>query len=453
MRDLLIVTLVIMGAVMALRRPWIGVMLWTWLSLMNPHKYAWGFSVNAPLAMIAALATLVGLLFTKERQSPFKGVPVWLLAFFTIWMTISWLMGVDPAGDQATWDRSIKIFLMTFVALALLNNKYDIMAFAWVTVGSLAILGAKGGLFTVITGGSYRVWGPEGSFIGGNNEMALALIIIIPLLHFLQLQLKSKWSKHGLSATMLLCTAAALGSQSRGALVAIIAMGAMFWWRSPRKVPIGMLIVIVSLALVPMMPESWWSRMDTINEYQNDGSAMGRINAWIVAWEVAKTHFFGAGMSYQHADFFYAYGTSETTVRAAHSIYFQILGNHGFIGLGLFLFIWFLTYSDAGWLRRKSVNIPEAKWTADLGAMVQVGLVGYAAGGAFLSLAYFDLPYNMMVLVVLARHWMETKGWERDPQISFLEYAGLKRRQSLSLSPVGAVTARSDSRSISRPIN
>lgn len=445
MRDLLIVTLVVAGAAMALKRPWIGVMLWTWLSIMNPHRYAWGFSVNAPLAMIAGLSTLIGLLFTKERQSPFKGAPVWFLAAFTVWMTLSWLLGVDPAGDQALWNRSIKIFLMTFVALALLSNKYQIMAFAWITVGSLAILGAKGGFFTIATGGNYRVWGPEGSFISDNNSFALALIMIIPLLHFLQLQVQGKWGKHGLSATILFCTAAALGSHSRGALLALIAMSAMFWWRSQRKGLMSVLIVIAVVALIPMMPESWWSRMETIETYQEDASAMGRINAWIVAWEVAKHHFFGGGMSYQHAEFFYAYGPYQTIVRAAHSIYFEILGNHGFIGLGLFLFIWFTAYHTAGWLRKHTRDIPEAKWTADLGAMIQVGLVGYAAGGAFLSLAYFDLPYNMMVMVVLARHWVETRGWERDPQMPFLEYAGLKRRSSNAV-PVGATTSRSASK-------
>ncbi|HRD48160.1 MAG TPA: putative O-glycosylation ligase, exosortase A system-associated [Candidatus Competibacteraceae bacterium] len=444
MRDLLIIMLVAAGAVMALKRPWIGIMLWTWLSIMNPHRYAWGFAASAPVAMIAALSTLVGLLFTQERQSPFKGAPVWFLAAFVVWMTISWLAGVDPAGDQALWDRSIKIFLMTFVALALLNNKHHIMAFVWVTVGSLAILGAKGGLFTVITGGGYRVWGPSGSFIEGNNEFALALIMIIPLLHFLQLQARNKWVRHGISATMLLCVAASLGSHSRGALLAIVAMGAMFWWRSPRKGLMSVLIVVAVLALAPMMPESWWSRMGTIETYQEDGSAIGRINAWIVAWEVATRYFFGSGMSYQYAEFFYAYGTYETTVRAAHSIYFQVLGNHGFIGLGLFLFIWFTTYHTAGWLRKHARDIPEAKWAGNLGAMIQVGLVGYAAGGAFLSLAYFDLPYNMMVMAVLARQWVENRGWERDPQAPFLEYAGLKRRSSSAI-PSGATASRSAS--------
>src|SRR5690606_2571660 len=105
------------------------------------------------------------------------------------------------------------------------------------------------------------------------------------------------------------------------------------------------------VAMMPMLPEQWWARMDSISDYQTDESAMGRFNAWGVAWEVAKHHLFGAGMSYQHPEYFFLYGKHETIVRAAHSIYFQILGNHGFIGLFLFLTLWIITYREAGWLR------------------------------------------------------------------------------------------------------
>lgn len=207
-------------------------------------------------------------------------------------------------------------------------------------------------------------------------------------------------------------------------------MTAMFWWRSRKKGLMALLIVIAMLTLLPIMPEEWWSRMHTIETYQEDGSAMGRLNAWIVAWEVAKHNFIGTGMSYQHQLIFDTYGYYNHIVLAAHSIYFQILGNHGFIGLVIFISLWISTYRAAGWLRRNTLEIPEAKWSADLGAMVQVSLVGYAAGGSFLSLAYFDLPYNLMVAVVLAKHWVQTRCWERDPTVPFAEYAGVKRASS-----------------------
>jgi len=430
MRDFLIVGIVIVFAITALRHPWVGVLLWTWLSIMNPHRYAWGFAYEAQLAAIAAGSTLLGLLFTRERQSPFQGLPPVLLLIFSIWVTLSWLMGYDISGDYELWNRVIKIYLMTFVALALLINKRHIIAFIWVTAGSLAILGAKGGIFTILTQGTYRVWGPAGSFIADNNSMALALIMTIPLLHFLQLQTNRRWLRHGMTVVMALCGVAAIGTYSRGGLLAIAAMASMLWWRSKRKALIGLLLLIGVVVALPLMPEHWWARMATIKNYEADASAMGRINAWIVGWEVAKHHFFGGGMSYQHPEFFQTYGVYETTVRAAHSIYLQVLGNHGFVGLAIFLALWITTYRTAGWLRKQGKHLPEAKWVADLGAMVQVSLVGYAVGGAFLSMQYFDLPYNMMVMVVLAKKWVERRGWETEKRFSLKDLFGFRNGQT-----------------------
>ena len=172
MRDMLIMTIVLMGALAALRRPWIGVMLWTWVSLMNPHRMTYGFAYDMPVAAIAAGSTLIGLLMTKERESPFKGPPVVWLVVFAVWITLSWLAGLDPASDHAQWNKVMKIYFMTLVALVLLRSKTHIFAFLWVMVLSLGYLGAKGGAFTLITAGAYRVWGPPDTFIAENNAFA-----------------------------------------------------------------------------------------------------------------------------------------------------------------------------------------------------------------------------------------------------------------------------------------
>jgi probable O-glycosylation ligase (exosortase A-associated) len=133
MRDILIIAIVAVCAIIALRRPWVGIMLWTWLSIMNPHRYAWGLAYEAPLAAIAAISTLLGYLLTKERQSPFQGVPVVVFVLLSIWITLSWLLGVDIEGDYEQWTKVMKIYFMTFVALMLLDSKFKIIAFAWVT--------------------------------------------------------------------------------------------------------------------------------------------------------------------------------------------------------------------------------------------------------------------------------------------------------------------------------
>lgn len=415
MRDILVIAIVMAGALAALRRPWIGIMLWTWLSIMNPHRYTYGMAYNAPLAAVAAICVMLGLLMTKERESPFKASPVTWFVVFMGWMTLSWLVGLDAAGDYEQWKKVMKIDLMIMLALMLLKSKKHIFALMWVCVSSLALLGIKGGIFTLISGGGFHVLGPPDSFIEGNNEMALALVMTIPLLRFLQLQLANKWARLAMTGAMVLCAAAALGSQSRGALLGISAMVLMLWWRGKTKLRMGILLVAVAVPLVVFMPDQWSARMSTINTYEQDSSAMGRINAWWVAWRIALRYPVGVGFEPATSELFARFSPNPTDVHAAHSIYFQVLGNHGFVGLILFLGIWFATWRMAGWLNAQKDMVPEAKWTADLGAMCQVSLVGYAVGGAFLSLAYFDLPYNIMVMVILTRIWAEKQSWKTEP--------------------------------------
>ena len=141
---------------------------------------------------------------------------------------------------------------------------------------------------------------------------------------------------------------------------------------------------------------------------------MGRINAWWMTWNLAKANFAGGGFDIYNASVFQRYAPNPTDIHAAHSIYFQVLGEHGFVGLIFFVLIWILVWRSAEVLRKNGRADPATQWTADLGAMSQVALIGYLVGGMFLSLAYFDLPYNILVLVVASRRWLETVQRERD---------------------------------------
>lgn len=415
MRDILVISIVMAGALAALRRPWIGIMLWTWLSIMNPHRYTYGVAYSAPLAAVAVASVVLGLLMTNERESPFKASPVTWLALFMLWITLSWAAGLNPVGDFEQWKKVMKIDGMILVALMALKSKQHIISLAWVATGSLALLGIKGGIFTLMSGGGFHVYGPPGSFIEDNNEFALALVMTIPLLRFLQMQIRHWFGKLSLTAAMLLCAASALGSQSRGALLAIVAMILTFWWRGKNKLRMGFLLVAVAVPLVIFMPDQWSARMSTIQTYEDDSSAMGRISAWWNAWGIAWHYPAGVGFNAAVPELFARFSPYPNIVLAAHSIYFQVMGNHGFVGLALFLGIWLSTWRLAGWLRNQKDLLPEVKWTADLGAMCQVSLVGYAVGGAFLSLSYFDLPYTIMVMVVLTRVWVEKKSWLTEP--------------------------------------
>lgn len=413
MRDLLLGSIIAYCVLRAFTSPAIGILSWTVLSIMNPHQYGW-LLAKMPVAAAVAIATMIGILLTREPRSfPVTRETV-VLMLFMLWVCITLPFSFSFDGSIDMWKKVMKIDFMILLAMVVLHTREHIIALAWTLAGSIGFFGFKGGLFTLLTGGNYRVWGPDSTFIEGNNEIALALVIAIPLLRFLQMNTSRRWVRHGLTLTMLLSAIAALGTHSRGALLAIGAMALVMWWRSRNKLWTGLLLAGIGAAMLAFMPAEWTSRMETIGEYQQDESAMGRINAWWMAWNLANHNFFGGGFDIYNLQMFAAYAPNPSDVHAAHSIYFQVLGEHGFIGLFLFLLMWFLVWRSADKLRKDGKQRPEAQWVADLGAMCQVSLAGYAVGGAFLSLAYFDLPYNILILVVLARRWVANEGWLTD---------------------------------------
>ena len=98
---------------------------------------------------------------------------------------------------------------------------------------------------------------------------------------------------------------------------------------------------------------------------------------------------------------FQAYAPDPSNVRDAHSIYFKVLGEHGWIGLGIFLTLLGLTWLKCSSVIRLAKKQPDLTWARDLAAMVQVSLVGYLSAGTFLGLSYFDYVYHLIAIVVV----------------------------------------------------
>ena len=408
MRDIL-VTLIVFGMLPSIfKKPYVGALMWVWISVMNPHTQGWGFATSFPFAAIIAGVTMVSMLFSKDSKNlPLTSI-TWAFIAFVLWMNVTTVFALYPEEAFEQWNKVIKIMLMTFVTFMLIKTKEHIQLLIWVIVISLGYYGIKGGIFTVIGGGEDMVLGPEGTFIGGNNEIALALIITIPLMHHLQIVSQNVWVRYGLTGAMLLCAFAAMGSYSRGALLAIAAMCVFLWLKSQHKLRIGLLFILAIPPALASMPEKWSERMDSINSYEEDGSVQGRFNAWWMAYNLAKDRpLTGGGFEVSMPELFYLYAPNPEDLHAAHSVYFQALGEHGFVGLGLYLILGFLTWRTGSWIIRKTAGLKEYRWASSLATMIQVSLIGFAVGGTFLSLLYFDVPFYLMAAMVATRVLVE----------------------------------------------
>ena len=425
MRDLLVAFIVFGSLPFIIKRPFWGIVMLAGLGYMNPHRLCYGFMLEMPVVQIVAIVTLLGMLISQEEKRFVWSREVWILLLFVAWMGVTTTQAVyrDLAVQQL--EKVVKIQILTFMTLLMLTSRERVHILVWTIVASLGFYGIKGGIFTIIHGGVHRVQGPLGTFIGGNNEMALALVMTIPLMRYLQLNESNWWIRRFLAAAMLLSAIAAVGSQSRGALVALVITGSYFWWKSRNKIGTAMLLAFVVLGVFIIMPPEWYARMNTINTYQEDASALGRINAWWTAWNVANSRPFGAGFEMWHSYVFDLYSPDPRNVRDAHSIYFKVLGEHGWVGLVLFMMLLTATWLKCGATRRIAKKQPDASWARDLSAMIQVSLIGYMSAGAFLGLSYFDYVYHLIAIVVVVHHLVTASA--RGPQ------AAQSRPEALSL--------------------
>lgn len=411
MRDI-ILTMIVFGAIpFFFSNPVLGVYVWTWLGMMSPHRATYGFAANLPFAYVVAVVTIVSLIFSRKRKPlPLNSITITLMLLLA-WMGVTSIFALNSA--DLVWEKVVffgKIQIMLFVTFMLVRGRQDIERLIWVVALSVGYYGIKGGAFTILTGGSYRVYGPAGSLMEENNGLAIALVMIAPLYYYLAATAKIKIIRIALVVCLILICFSILGSHSRGALLALVCMAGLLGMKSKRPV-YSMIFILVTLTVgVTFMPESWTSRMETIETYQDDASAMSRMYTWQTLWNLALDRpLVGAGFRADMPEIFARYAPfdgsllfNNSGVLVAHSIYFQALGEHGFPGLILFVLLGLVSWRKASRLKLLTANDPEfGDWVPLLMPMIQVGILGFAVGGAFLSMMNFDIPYYIVGFVVI----------------------------------------------------
>ncbi|MCC6610729.1 MAG: putative O-glycosylation ligase, exosortase A system-associated [Burkholderiales bacterium] len=411
MRDLALTALIVGLLPVCFARPWIGILVWYWFGLMNPHMFTWGFARGQPFAMMIALATLAGTLISRDRKAVPWNRELVLVAMLFAYFTFTTLFAWEPPEAWQYWEQFAKILLMTFVATMFIYGKSRVRALMLVIGLSLGFYGIKGAFFTVTTGGVYNVQGPDGVFIGGNTFLGLALNMVIPILVVLAREEPNRKLRIFLNFAAACCAVSSVFTYSRGALVGLAVVLPLLILRDPRKAWGGVIFLLLAGSLViSFAPQQLWQRAETIQTYEQDMSAMMRLRAWSVAWNIAKARpLTGAGFQYEYSPdrarwFSYAdekYRGMSGGTQAAHSVYFQVLGQHGFVGLGLYLALMASAILRLTQIRREARALPDAGWIATYSDGLRIGIVAFAISGAFINVAYFDLYFIFIAMTAI----------------------------------------------------
>ncbi len=399
MRDLLFMALLAGVLPFAIWNPQFGVLAYVWVGLMNPHRFVYQLS-TFPVALTFAAATLLAMILRRRfGRFPVRTETILILVWFC-YTTVTTILAIGHEA-WAQWDKVSKILLMTVVTGMLLQSRRDLMRLVAVIAGSILFFAVKGGIFSIVTRGQYQVFGPPDSFIADNNDLALAELMVLPLLLFFIRQERIGWRKNLLKIAFVLSTFGILFSYSRGALVAFAGLTLLLAWRSRHRIRAVAIALVAVSTVLTFAPKAWMERMHTIRTYQQDASALGRLNAWGFAWNLANSRPWGGGFKSFTPENFQHYAPNPEDFHDAHSIYFQVLAEQGYPGLVIFLSILGASFLRMQKIRAQTRGKPEWKWARDLAEMLQCSLLAYAMAGTFLGLAYFDLYYYIIITGVV----------------------------------------------------
>ena len=394
MRDYVVLIFLAGCIYAALKKPWLGVLSLAIFSYLNPHAYAWGFVRSLPVYYVLFLVVAFRTFTAKEKDSIPKDWRITVFILLWIYFAITSTQAYFP---DIAWQRFwfvTKIYLPFFFTLVLINTRFKLYCLVVTIAASIGIVAVKGGLFAILHGFSARVYGPPATQFEENNAFAVAMLICIPLLLIWQRETRNSLFKKGILLAIPIIYAASLSSWSRGALITMSVLTLMLILNSKHKLLAIPLVLVGAFLVKDYLPQEWFGRMHTLETYQEDSSAMSRIEAWVDGWNHTLEHpFVGAGFE----------GWKFVTLRDWHSSYVEMFSEHGFIAFGLWLSLIVGTLISMTTLPNKTFQVEGMEWVANYCFMLRASLICYMVGTAFLGLSYWDLLYHLIFIAVLVK--------------------------------------------------
>jgi probable O-glycosylation ligase (exosortase A-associated) len=338
------------------------------------------------------------------------------------------------------WIEFLKTILITYLIVVLVTDTMRFRLLLLVIVLALGCEQAKQGwTYLFLSDGLKNM--EYVPFLGDNNGVAVGMLMLVPIIAYLARTTQHTWTRWGYWFLLVGCLFRALTTYSRGGFLACGALGSVYLLRTQQKlrVLIGMLVMI--MIVLAVLPEAFWARMKTIQTYEGDESATGRLHFWQVAIEMANANpLLGIGhnaynIAYNAYDFSKGKYGGE---RSVHSSFFAVLAEAGYIGFALYAAILVGAFRSCYHLKKHAVmgSIPvELAYGA---AALEASLAAFVVGGSFVPFQYSEMLWHFIgITIVLQRLTDQHKVASRAKQPAIRRAT---RRRGVSSSPITTKT-------------
>ena len=418
MRDLIVFLFVMAMMPTAFRRPYIGLLLFSWLAYMRPQDLCWGFARTMRLSFFVSLAMLGGWWANEQGRRRFTR---WeprtrLMLLLMVLIAISYAQAkVHDDYTNRYFFEYCKIIVIALFTVGQCDSKERLRGIFWMIAISLGFYGVKNGMIGVLKGGAGQILRGPGGMLEDNNDFALALVMNVPLLYYLGIGEKKEWVRRATLVAVGLTILTVLLTHSRGAFLSLCFTAMWIAWRSGQLFR-ALLVLVTIGALFPVVaPDHVLERLASIGD-TGESSANARLTAWATAFEMIKDNpVWGVGMrNFQSSYPIYSVVPlaegSKTYV--AHNSYFQIWAESGSLAFVIYLAVLASVFFTLGRIYRQCRHRPDLAWASNYARMMEATTVGFSVGAFFLNRGHFDLFYHWLALVAA---------------LSFCVQAGLRR--------------------------
>ncbi|MFC3713289.1 putative O-glycosylation ligase, exosortase A system-associated [Sphingoaurantiacus capsulatus] len=417
MRDIFILLMLVFLFVAACKRPFLMTLAYLYVDLFQPQQVSYYLVNTVPVSMIfGAAAVGFFLVFDEKRDMGFTSLQGMMMLFLG-WVTFTTFNAqIDDAWTK--WDPAWKAIIFGVYLPFVLKTRQRLEAAVLTLILCVGAITVTGGIKTILGGGGY---GTISLLVDSNtglyesSTISAVSVALIPLViysyRFNKIVPKSRLT---LLVAMGLIFSSALipvGTEARTGLVCLGVLAALNFLRAKRKVVYAAVVGVFVIAAIPLLPQSFTERMGTIKTHSSDNSASTRVAVWMWTMDFVKSHPFGGG--------FYAYKLNEIEVvlhetvgegnnarevtrtvkdkaRAFHSSYFEVLGEHGYPGITIFMLMLLMTL-----LRLRSIYVTtrqkaEDNWSAELAIALSHCIMIYMVGSLFLGAAFQSTLYYLI---------------------------------------------------------
>jgi probable O-glycosylation ligase (exosortase A-associated) len=420
MLDLVFLAFIGFTLLLGLRRPFIWVLLYVYIDILAPQRIGYAIIQSIPVSLIAFGAAFGGWLFLDRKDglkfSARQGLILALL-IYCAWTTSN---ADFPDSAVEKWDWVWKALLFALFLPLTLTTRLRLEALGLIMVLSIGTIVIGTGMKTVLGGGGYqnlKYFVNDNSGIYESSTLATVAIALVPLIAWFTRYgtiFKPHWSVTAFAAALTFaCLMVPIGTEARTGLVCIAVLALLLLRYVKRRFVLLAAGAALGVVALPFLPQSYQERMATIFEPDGDESASTRVKVWEWTIRYAAENPFGGGFdAYRSNSFTYVMPVKEeagaTTsieyrevtdkARAYHSAIFELLGEQGYPGLGMWLLlhglgVWQLERIRRRWKGRKD---EEEAWISPMAAVLQMASLIYLAGALFQGIAY--QPVMLMII-------------------------------------------------------